>query len=190
MWEAARDEEGHQRGGDAVAHRVGEEEADVFFVESFGVVDVAADETGGAEKDADAEAVDFGKVLGENLALNLSREEKFVVQAVEFRGGFGLDRVGGAEAALHFADSALAVGECVEHRRDGVGVFTRISENALVKDRSRGRLLVWLDVRSRGATDGENDAGGRKFFESPDDLEERAFRDRRGEKDQGGVPVF
>lgn len=82
-FEGAFEKDGEEGGGHSVADGIGDEEAEVVFVEAGDVVDVAGDVAGGSEEDVEGSGADGGEGAGEEIGLEACGEAEFFIELGE-----------------------------------------------------------------------------------------------------------
>lgn len=113
------EDHGEERGGDAVAHRVGHEECDVLVGEGAKAVNVAGDEVHRAVEDREVEAGHVGDGCAGEVALHARGHVHFGVEHFHLIAQAGLAAVRDGGFACERFDGGLAFAEGEGHRGDG-----------------------------------------------------------------------
>ena len=155
------DEHGEQGGGHAVSHGVGDVEADVFFVESHDVVDIAADPGGGPIDGGEMDARDFGQATGQEVLLEPGGESHFLIHLGEVGAKRFVEQFESLDFVVKAVERFSQVEQGGESSMEHIEGFVGMGQGGAVKGEAWGTDLAAVDDEDvEGLFSGLGDPGG------------------------------
>jgi hypothetical protein len=182
-FEGAFEKDGEECCGHAVADGIGDEEAEVVFVEADDVVDIAGDVGSGAEEEVEGGGAEGGEGSGEEVGLESGGEAEFFIELGEARGEGGVALAEGGVFALEGGDE----GACGDEAGETSGEFVGGASGGDGHDAVGGTEFVGEAAVGFGV--GEEDGGemvGDEGIEDFDEIAGGAVEGVGGDEEEGG----